>query len=82
MFHVPAHLSSTAAQISIPHSAVTKDFEYVDCGTITLLTPRTQAARSWAAENLDVSRHGNGYGIRSNEFCNVLDLIDEAGLEV
>lgn len=51
------------------------DFDVSDHGSIVLLTPRTDAARSWATENLpdDAQMMGNAYAIEPRYVDDILE---------
>ena len=69
---------------SLKHHSYTKDFSYVNHGSIVMLTPISEAARAWCAAHLpeDCSGLGNSFGIRTGNFGDILDGITDDGLEV
>lgn len=87
-FHTPAHKNTAhpAGQIvnPIPHSANTVDFEYVNHGSVVILTPKNAAAKAWCIEQLasDVGRFGYGFAIEPRYFPNILDAIEGDGFSI
>lgn len=63
---------------------MTPDFHIGDHGSIWLLTPVTEAARSWVAEHIpeDAQRLGRGIAIEPRYVPDIIDGIIDAGLEI
>lgn len=59
------------------------DFDFADHGSVTILTPLSEAAREWCSEYLpgDATRWGaDGYVIEPRYVAPILSGINQAGL--